>query len=126
MIRTRRAARVSRARSIGLRMAAIAACLVSGAPFALAQTHSAYPERAVRFILPFGPGSATDIAARLIAEKLQAKWGKPIVVEPRPGGDGLIAINAFLSANDDHVFCGNALRDQRTQHNRTTQQSNDL
>lgn len=44
------------------------------------------------------------MAARLIAERLQAKWGKPIVVEPRPGGDGLIAINAFLSANDDHTL----------------------
>jgi tripartite-type tricarboxylate transporter receptor subunit TctC len=69
-----------------------------------AQAQQAYPERAVRFILPFGPGSATDIAARLIGEKLQAKWGKPVVVEPRPGGDGLIAINAFLSANDDHTL----------------------
>jgi hypothetical protein len=63
-----------------------------------------YPERAVRFILPFGPGSATDIAARLIGEKLQMKWGKPVTVEPRPGGDGLIAINAFLAANDDHTL----------------------
>ena len=69
-----------------------------------AQAQQAYPERAVRFILPFGPGSATDIAARLIAEKLQTKWGKQVFVEPRPGGDGLLAINAFLAANDDHTL----------------------
>jgi tripartite-type tricarboxylate transporter receptor subunit TctC len=63
-----------------------------------------YPQRAVKLILPFGPGSGSDIAARLIADKLQTKWGKPVIVEPRPGGDGLIAINAFLSARDDHTL----------------------
>ena len=64
----------------------------------------AWPERNVRWILPFGAGSATDIAARLLAERLSAKWGKPVVIENRPGGDGLVAINAFTSANDDHVL----------------------
>ena len=64
----------------------------------------AWPERNVRWILPFGAGSATDIAARLLAERLSTKWGKPVVIENRPGGDGLVAINAFTSANDDHVL----------------------
>ena len=64
----------------------------------------AWPERNVRWILPFGAGSATDIAARLLAERLSAKWGKAVVIENRPGGDGLVAINAFTSANDDHVL----------------------
>jgi tripartite-type tricarboxylate transporter receptor subunit TctC len=63
-----------------------------------------WPQRAVKFILPFGAGSATDIAARLIGERLSTKWGKPVIVENRPGGDGLIAIGAFVSANDDHVL----------------------
>lgn len=69
---------------------------------ALAQ--AAWPQRNVQFILPFGAGSATDIAARLLAERLQTKWGKAVVIENRPGGDGLIAIRAFLQANDDHVL----------------------
>ena len=64
----------------------------------------AWPQRSVRVILPFGAGSATDIAARLIGERLSTKWGKPVIVENRPGGDGLVAINAFVSANDDHVL----------------------
>ena len=63
-----------------------------------------WPQRPVRVILPFGAGSATDIAARLIGDKLSAKWGKPVVIENRPGGDGMVAINAFTSANDDHVL----------------------
>ena len=57
-----------------------------------------------QFILPFGAGSATDLAARLMGERLTARWGKPVIIENRPGGDGLVAINAFLSANDDHVL----------------------
>src|SRR5471032_996222 len=61
-----------------------------------------YPQRPVRFILQFGAG--VDITARLIAEKLSARWGKAVVVENRPGGDGLVAINAFTSANDDHTL----------------------
>ena len=63
-----------------------------------------WPQRSVRLILPFGAGSATDIAARLIGDKLSAKWDKPVIVENRPGGDGLVAINAFVTANDDHVL----------------------
>jgi tripartite-type tricarboxylate transporter receptor subunit TctC len=68
---------------------------------AFAQT---WPQRSVRFILPLGPGSGVDIGARLIAEKLSAKWGKPVVVENKPGGDAILAISTFTGANDDHVL----------------------
>ena len=51
-----------------------------------------------------GPGSGADIGARLIAEKLSARWGQPVVVENRPGGDGFVAITAFVSARDDHTL----------------------
>ena len=63
-----------------------------------------WPQRPVRFIIPFGPGAGADIGARLIQEKLSTRWGKPVVIENRPGGDSMIAIQAVLSANDDHVF----------------------
>jgi len=63
-----------------------------------------YPQRAVKFILPFGPAAGVDITARLLGEKLAARWGKPVVIENRPGGDGLVAINAFTSANDEHTL----------------------
>jgi tripartite-type tricarboxylate transporter receptor subunit TctC len=72
-----------------------------GATSASAQT---YPTRTVKFILPFGPASGTDITARLVTEPLAKRWGQPIVIENRPGGDGLVAINAFISANDDHTL----------------------
>src|SRR5262244_3568340 len=63
-----------------------------------------YPARTVRFIVPFGAASGTDITARLFADRLAARWGKPVLVENRPGGDGLVAIAAFVAANDDHTL----------------------
>jgi tripartite-type tricarboxylate transporter receptor subunit TctC len=86
-------------------LAAALAGVLGILPAASAHAQSqAWPQRQVKFILPFGPGSATDIAARLIGDKLSAKWGKPVIVENRPGADGLLAINAFTSAADDHVL----------------------
>jgi tripartite-type tricarboxylate transporter receptor subunit TctC len=64
----------------------------------------AWPQRPVKFILPLGPGSGADISARMIAERLTKKWGQPVVIENRPGAEGVIAINAVLSARDDHIL----------------------
>ena len=74
---------------------------VAAALFALAHGMAGaeaqgYPQRTVKFILPFGPASGTDITARLVADRLSARWGKPVVIENRPGGDGLVSINAFI------------------------------
>jgi tripartite-type tricarboxylate transporter receptor subunit TctC len=63
-----------------------------------------YPSKTVRLILPFNPGSATDITARLFGDRLSARWGKPVVVENRPGADGIVSVQAFVSANDDHTL----------------------
>jgi len=63
-----------------------------------------WPSRPVRLIVTLGPASGVDIGARMFAEKLAAKWGQPVVVENRPGGDGILAINSFLAAHDDHVL----------------------
>jgi len=63
-----------------------------------------WPTRPVKFILTLGPGSGSDISARLLADRLTQRWGQPVVVENRPGGDGIVAINAFVGAHDDHVL----------------------
>ena len=63
-----------------------------------------WPQRPVRFIVTLGPGSGVDIGARLLADRLPARWGKPVVIENRPGADGLVAIQAFVNANDDHTL----------------------
>jgi tripartite-type tricarboxylate transporter receptor subunit TctC len=85
-------------------LVAFATALLAGALALAPASGLNYPQRAVRFILPFGPGSGVDTTARLLGDRLAARWGKPVVVENRPGGDGLVAINAFTSANDDHTL----------------------
>jgi tripartite-type tricarboxylate transporter receptor subunit TctC len=82
--------------------AAVILCAVAmpGTP-SLAQS---WPQRTVKFILPLGPGSGADISARLFADRLTKRWGQSVVVENRPGADGIVAINAFVSAADDHTL----------------------
>ena len=83
----------------------VMATTLAAAPLAYAQTSGeSWPQRPVRFIIPLGPGSGVDITARLLADKLAAKWGQPVVVENRPGGDAFLAITAVLNAHDDHVL----------------------
>ena len=65
--------------------------LLPGSPAAA----DVWPNRPVRFIVTLGPGSGVDIGARLFADKLSARWGQPVVVENRPGGDGMVAITSF-------------------------------
>jgi tripartite-type tricarboxylate transporter receptor subunit TctC len=64
----------------------------------------AWPQRTVKFIIPLGPGSGIDTAARLLTNRLSERWGKPVVIENRPGGDGFVAIGAFVGARDDHTL----------------------
>jgi tripartite-type tricarboxylate transporter receptor subunit TctC len=70
-----------------------------------AQTPAAqagWPRRPVKFIVPFAPGAGADVGARVAGDLLSAKWGQPVIVENRPGGDSLIAIRAIVNDNDDH------------------------
>ena len=65
---------------------------------AAAQT---YPSRQVTIIVPFTPGSATDVAARLVGEKLSTAWGQPVIVENRAGAGGTIGIAQTARAEAD-------------------------
>lgn len=85
-------------------IASLFALLVLAGPVQAQTPAQTWPQRPVKFVLPFGAGSATDVAARLMTDRLQAKWGQPVVIENKPGADGLLAINAFLQANDDHTL----------------------
>jgi len=71
----------------------------------LGATHAqSWPQRNVKFIVPLGPGAGADIGARMYADRLSKKWGQSVVIENRPGGDAVVGITAFLSANDDHTL----------------------
>ena len=95
------------------RTLAISACaLLAASMLGTAPTSAQnWPQRAVKVLLTLGPGSGTDIGMRLFADRLSKRWNQPVVIENRPGGDGVVAITAFLSANDDRdVTFGHRLR----------------
>jgi tripartite-type tricarboxylate transporter receptor subunit TctC len=71
---------------------------------ALSQPLQSWPERTVRLISPSSPGGSPDIVARLFAEKLSVRWKVGVIVENRPGADGMIAIQAVLGATDGHTL----------------------
>lgn len=82
----------------------MASCLLAVAASATAQTPSPaadYPKRLVRFLVPFPAGSGPEIVVRMMAEKLQKKWGQPVIVEGKPGANGAIAIDTFKKASTD-------------------------
>ena len=81
-------------------LAALIAVVSLGAN-ALAQGAASFPDRTVRVIVAFPPGGATDIVARLVAEKLQAAWGKPVVVENIAGATGMTGTNQGVKAAPD-------------------------
>src|SRR3954447_14323959 len=87
----------------GGQMKLISALLASAAVFWQVAAHGqdAYPSRAIRIIVPFTAGSATDVVARLIGERLNAAWGQPVVVENRPGAGGTIGIAQTAKAEPD-------------------------
>jgi tripartite-type tricarboxylate transporter receptor subunit TctC len=65
---------------------------------------TAWPTRPVRVIVPFGPGSGTDLVTRLLAPRLSERWRQPVVVDNRPGADGVVGVQTFVSANDQHTL----------------------
>lgn len=63
-----------------------------------------WPQRTVRVIVPLPPGIAIDLLARLFAEHLSERWRQPVVVENRPGADGIPAMTEFIRARDNHTL----------------------
>ena len=86
-------------------MRILVCCLV--ADFFLVSTPlqaESWPQRAVRLIVPTGAGSSVDVGARLFAERLAKRWNQPVVVENRPGAEGVVGVSAFLNMHDDHAL----------------------
>ena len=66
-----------------------------------AQSAAGWPAKQVRIITPFPAGAGPEAVMRMVAEKLGKLWGKPVIVENRPGGNGFIAIGAFKQGDKE-------------------------
>ena len=91
-------------------MSILSKCFTIGAAVTLAVTAllsaepvraQPYPNRTVTMIVPFPPGGGTDVGARLIAQRLTAKWGQSVVVENRGGAAGIVGMEAAAKAKPD-------------------------
>jgi len=80
------------------------AALLGLAGLAAAIAAEPWPQRPVRLVVPFGSGGGPDVAARLYAEGLAVRWKRPVIVENRPGAEGLVGVSAFVGMRDDHTL----------------------
>jgi len=79
--------------------------LLAAAALLLPGAARAWPDRSVTIVANFGPGSSQDVLARLLAPKLQAAWGQPVVVDNRVGAAGVIGVDRVAkSAPDGHTL----------------------
>jgi hypothetical protein len=83
------------------RFGCILASLIVLASSTLASAQSAYPNRPIRILIPYGPGGLTDVVARHYAERLRSLLGQNIIVENKPGASGIIAIEQMARAAPD-------------------------
>lgn len=88
-------------RTMSFRRSVLAAGFLIGFAAAAAEP---WPQRTVHLVVPFGAGTGPDVAARLYAERLAARWQRPVIVENRPGAEGLIGAAAFAGMRDDHAL----------------------
>jgi tripartite-type tricarboxylate transporter receptor subunit TctC len=84
-------------RSIAILLSA--ACLAFG--MAAASAQDKYPNRTVRVLVPYAPGGATDITARIVGDQMQKITGQPFVILNKPGAFGLLAIDEMVKAAPD-------------------------
>ena len=84
-----------------IRLGRILLAAAAALAFALPVQSQDFPARLVRVVVPFPAGSLTDTLARIVAEKLQGKWGQPVIVENRAGAGGNVGAEVVARAAPD-------------------------
>jgi tripartite-type tricarboxylate transporter receptor subunit TctC len=72
-----------------------------------ARADTAWPARTVRLFTLAAPGAGTDAVARTVADALPRRWRQPVIVDNRPGGEGIVSIEAFLAREGNHALLFN-------------------
>jgi len=93
----------------GRRTALAALLAAAAAPRLSAAQDENWPNRPVKLIVPFAPGGPTDTIARMLAEKMQAAWQQPVVVDYKPGGGTITGTNTVAKAPADGYTLGMAI-----------------
>ena len=88
-------------KSMNLLLVAAGVAAMAATGIATAQTAPAFPGRSVTLVVPFTPSSGSDIIARILAPKLAARWGQPVVVDNKPGASGNLGAKQVASAPPD-------------------------
>lgn len=83
-----------------------AACLL---PLGVPAQSTAWPDKAVKLIVPFAPGGPTDTVARMLAEKLQAQWQRPVIVDYKPGAGTVLGTDFVAKSAPDGYTLGMAI-----------------
>ena len=88
----------------------LAVLAIASAGSALGQGADNYPNKPIRFIVPFTPGGPNDILARLVGQKLSERWSQQVAVDNRGGANGIIGADAAAKSPPDGytLFLGNA------------------
>lgn len=98
-------ARILARKGAGARFVTAAMVGLGLASLSGATTHAqAWPNRPVKVITPQPPGTGIDLSCRIFAQKLSEKWKQPVVMENRPGADGVTGVGAFVNAGNDHTL----------------------
>jgi tripartite-type tricarboxylate transporter receptor subunit TctC len=80
------------------------AALCAGATLGLPAFAQAWPSKAVKIVVPTGPGSSLDLIARAMSDKLGQRWGQPVVIENKPGAGGMLGLDIAAKATDGHTL----------------------
>lgn len=88
----------------------LAAAALAAAPLARARAAAPFPQRAVRIVVPYSVGIGPDVVARALGQGLAQRWGRPVVIDNRPGASGIVAFNELRNvAADGHtLFVGDS------------------
>jgi tripartite-type tricarboxylate transporter receptor subunit TctC len=89
--------------SLSLASLGAGAAMLGSSPIAFAQT-GVWPSKAVRMVVPTGPGSSLDLIARALQERLRERLGQPVIIDNKPGAGGLLGTDLVAKANDGHTF----------------------